>query len=167
MANILTGIRILCGLLILCFPAFSEWYYCIYLLGGFSDAIDGIVARKTGKVSEFGSKFDTVADFIFTAAVVIKIIGTLHIPLWLLIWIAIIALIKIGCHLAGYIKYHEFRTIHSKLNKVCGGIAFVVPLFIGGNYAWQAKAVAVIIICIFTTIAAIIEGMTILANKQE
>ena len=51
MANILTGIRILCGLLILCFPAFSEWYYCFYLLGGFSDAIDGIVARKTGKVA--------------------------------------------------------------------------------------------------------------------
>ena len=167
MANILTGIRILCGLLILCFPAFSEWYYCFYLLGGFSDAIDGIVARKTGKVSDFGSKFDTVADFIFTAAVVIKIIGALYIPLWFIIWIATIALIKIGCHLAGYIKYHEFRTIHSVLNKVSGGIAFVVPLFIGCNYAWQSKAVAVIIICIFTTIAAIIEGMTILANKQE
>ncbi len=151
----------------LCFPAFSGWYYCFYLFGGFSDAIDGTVARKTGTVSDFGSKFDTVADFIFTAAVVIKIIGALHIPLWLIIWIVIIALMKIGCHLAGYIKYHEFRTIHSVLNKVCGGIAFIVPLFIGGDYTWQAKAFAVIIICIFCSIAAIAEGLTILGNSQK
>lgn len=167
MANVLTGIRILCGLLILCFPAFSGWYYCFYLIGGLSDAIDGTVARKMGTASDFGSKFDTVADFIFTAAVVIKIIYALYIPVWLIIWISIIALIKIGCHLAGYIKYHEFKTVHSVLNKICGGIVFIVPLFIGGDYAWQAKAVAVIIICILTSIATIAEGMTILGNKQK
>ena len=167
MANVLTGIRILCGLLILCFPAFSRWYYCFYLIGGLSDAIDGTVARKMGTASDFGSKFDTVADFIFTAAVIIKIIHALYIPVWLIIWISIIALIKIGCHLAGYIKYHEFKTVHSVLNKICGGIVFIVPLFIGGDYAWQAKAVAVIIICILTLIATIAEGMTILGNKQK
>lgn len=167
MANLLTGIRILCGLLILCFPAFSKWYYSFYLIGGFTDAIDGTVARKTGSASDFGSKFDTVADFIFAAAVIIKIIRALHVPVWLIIWIAIIALIKIGCHLAGYIKYHEFKTVHSVLNKVCGGIAFTVPLFIGGSYAWQAKAVVIIIICILTSIAAITEGVTILADKKK
>lgn len=167
MANVLTGIRILCGLLILCFPAFSGWYYCFYLIGGFTDAIDGTVARKTGVASDFGAKFDTVSDFIFALAVVIKIIHALYIPGWLIIWISIIALIKIGCHIAGYIKYHEFKTVHSILNKICGGITFVVPLFIGGNYAWQAKAQIVIIICLITSIAAIVEGMTILANKQE
>ena len=162
MANILTGIRILCGILILYFPAFSGWYYCFYLIGGLTDAIDGTVARKMGEASDFGSKFDTVADFIFAAAVVIKIIQAVYIPVWLIIWIAIIALIKIGCHIAGYIKYHKFQTVHSLLNKVCGGIAFIVPLFIGGNFAWQAKAVVVIIICIIMSIAAIVEGMTIL-----
>ena len=167
MANVLTGIRILCGLLMLCFPAFSGWYYCFYLIGGFTDAIDGTVARKMGTVSDFGSKFDTAADFIFTLVVVIKIVHALYIPAWLLIWIAIIALIKIGCHLAGYIKYHEFKTVHSVLNKVCGGIVFIVPLFIGEEFAWQAKAVVVIIICILTSITAIAEGMTILGNKQE
>ena len=120
-----------------------------------------------GTVSDFGSKFDTVADFIFTAAVVIKIIHALYIPVWLIIWIAIIALIKIGCHLAGYIKYHEFKTVHSTLNKVCGGVAFVVPLFIGGDYVWQAKFIVVIVICILTLIAAIAEGLTILGNNQK
>ena len=167
MANVLTGIRILCGLLILCFPAFSGWYYGLYLIGGFTDAIDGTVARKTGSASDFGSNFDTAADFIFTVAVIIKIITAIHVPVWLIIWIAIIALIKIGCHLAGYIKYHEFKTVHSVLNKVCGGIVFIVPLFIGEEFAWQAKAVVVIIICILASITAIAEGVTILGNKQK
>lgn len=166
MANVLTGIRILCGLLILCFPAFSGWYYCFYLIGGFTDAIDGTVARKMGTASDFGSKFDTIADFIFTLAVVIKIVRALYFPVWLIIWIAVIALIKIGCHLAGYIKYHEFKTVHSALNKVCGGAAFVVPLFIGGDYAWQAKFIVLIVICILTSIAAIAEGMKIIRNNQ-
>ena len=162
MANVLTGIRILCGLLMLCFPAFSRWFYCFYLIGGFTDAIDGAVARKTGTASAFGSKFDTIADFVFTLAVVIKIVSALYIPVWLIIWIAIIALIKIGCHIAGYIKYHEFKTVHSALNKVCGGIVFITPLFIGGDYAWQAKLIVVIVICILALVAAIVESITIL-----
>ena len=167
MANVLTGMRIICGLLILCFPAFSGWYYCFYLIGGFTDAIDGTIARKMGTASDFGSKFDTVADFIFAVAVVIRIMQALTVPVWLIIWIAVIALIKIGFHLAGYIKYHELKTVHSVLNKVCGGIVFIVPLFIGGNYAWQAKAVVVIIVCILTSIAAIAEGVTLLGNNEK
>lgn len=166
MANILTGIRILCGLLLLFCPAFSGGYYCFYLIGGFTDAIDGTVARKTKTTSDFGSKFDTAADFIFTVAVVIKTIKALYIPLWLIAWIAIIALIKVGFHLAGYIKYHELKTVHSMLNKICGVIVFLVPLFIGGDYAWQAKAFVMIIICIITSIAAIVEGIAIILIKR-
>ena len=167
MANVLTGIRILCGLLILCFPAFSGWYYCLYLIGGVSDAIDGTVARKMGTASDFGSRFDTAADFIFTVTVAVKIIHAVYLPVWLMIWIAIIALRKIGCHLAGYIKYHEFKTVHSVLNKICGVVIFIVPLFIDVDHAWQAKFVVIIVICILTSIAAIAEGLTILGNNQK
>ena len=54
MANALTGIRILCGIIILRFPAFSGCFFLFYLLGGFTDAIDGTVARKeTGEIAIF------------------------------------------------------------------------------------------------------------------
>jgi len=81
MANIFTGIRILCGILILIFPAFSGWYYSFFLLGCFSDAIDGTVARKRNEQSDFGSRFDTVADFVFAICVLIKLISSLNFPL--------------------------------------------------------------------------------------
>jgi len=165
MANILTGIRILCGILILRFPAFSGWFYFFYLLGGFTDAIDGTVARKTGTASTFGMKFDTVADNVFAVAVSYKLIKSLYLPLWLILWIGLIALLKIGSHLAGYYKYHELKTVHSTLNKVCGGAAFLVPLLIGGQYAWQAKFLLVISVCILTSAAAIAEAFAILRKK--
>ena len=62
MANILTSCRILCSIPLLIFPAFSPWFYAIYLISGFTDMIDGAIARKTNTVSEFGSKLDTVAE---------------------------------------------------------------------------------------------------------
>ena len=63
MANIITGIRILCSIALLFFPAFSPSFYALYIAAGVSDMIDGTVARKTGTASEFGSKLDTAADF--------------------------------------------------------------------------------------------------------
>lgn len=157
MANILTGLRMLCGILLLCFPTFSGWYYLFYLLGGFTDAIDGAVARRLGQASDFGAKFDTAADVIFAMAAVITIIGALYVPLWLMLWIGLIILIKFAGLISGYIRYHEWRVIHSALNRICGILVFLVPLFIGGDYPRQAKALAVIALCILATAAAIAE----------
>lgn len=67
-ANILTGFRILGSILLLFFPVFSEAFYSIYLLCGFSDMIDGTIARKTNSASELGAKMDTVADLVFVAS---------------------------------------------------------------------------------------------------
>ena len=54
MANIITGIRIVLSVALLFCPALSPMFYALYIAAGFSDMIDGAVARKTGTVSEFG-----------------------------------------------------------------------------------------------------------------
>ena len=77
-ANIITSCRILCSMGILCFPAFSPEFYTMYFLCGFSDMIDGTIARKTNAVSEFGSKLDTVADFVFVVVCLIKLLPMRH-----------------------------------------------------------------------------------------
>ena len=64
-ANILTSFRILGSILLLFFPMFSVEFYTIYLLCGFSDMIDGTIARKTNSTSELGAKIDSVADLVF------------------------------------------------------------------------------------------------------
>ena len=65
MANFITSLRIICSIALLLCPALSPVFYALYISAGFTDMIDGTIARKTNTVSEFGSKLDTVADFIF------------------------------------------------------------------------------------------------------
>ncbi len=73
MANLLTALRIVCGILILACPVFSVWYYALYLLAGLTDAIDGTVARKLGESSAFGARFDTFADIVFALAGLLRL----------------------------------------------------------------------------------------------
>ena len=97
MANIITGIRIVISAVLLFCPVFSPAFFLFYITAGITDMADGAVARRTATVSEFGSKLDTAADIAFTAVCLIKLLPVLHIPAWLYIWIAIIALIKVAC----------------------------------------------------------------------
>ena len=95
-ANIITGCRIFCSILMIFFPVFSAEFYITYLICGFTDMIDGTVARKTNSISEFGAKFDTVSDLIFIAVSLFKLFPVIHITKWLWIWIVIILIIKAG-----------------------------------------------------------------------
>ena len=90
-ANILTCCRILGSILLLFFPAFSVAFYIIYLFCGFSDMIDGTIARKTNSTSKFGSQLDSIADFIFAGISFLKLLPAIHIPGWLWIWGGMIA----------------------------------------------------------------------------
>lgn len=166
-ANLLTGTRILCGLLILVCPAFSGRYYLLYLVGGITDAVDGTVARKLGQESAFGAKLDTAADFVFAISVTVKICVSLHVPLWLTVCIGMIVLMKIGNLIAGYIRYHELITVHSALNRICGVIVFAVPLLIGVSDARQATTVVEIAVYVVAALAAIAERAEIIGRKRK
>lgn len=91
MANIITGIRIVLSVALLFCPALSPRFYALYIAAGFSDMIDGAVARKTGTVSEFGSKLDTIADIVFVAVCLIELLPVLHVPVWLYEWVPVSA----------------------------------------------------------------------------
>ena len=82
-ANLITGTRILCSIVLLFCSPFSPSFYALYLVAGLTDMIDGPVARKTGTVSELGAKLDTTADFLFIAACLIKLLPLIPFSLWL------------------------------------------------------------------------------------
>ena len=138
-------------------PALSPTFYALYIAAGFSDMIDGAVARKTGAVSEFGSKLDTIADIVFTVVCLIKLLPVLDVPAWLYIWISVIAIIKLINIAIGYIRQKEFVAVHSVINKVTGGLLFIFPLtltFIDLKYSAA-------VVCAVATIAAVYEGFLI------
>mgnify|MGYP002512705279 CR=1 FL=1 len=161
-ANIVTGCRILGSVLLLFFPAFSVEFYIIYIICGFSDMIDGTIARKTNSVSDFGSKIDTAADLVFVAVSFIKLLPTIHIPWWLWIWGGIIAIIKIGNIIWGYFSRRQFISLHTIMNKITG-LLFLLPLtlfFVELKYSS-------IVVCSIATLAAIQEGGYIATNCEK
>ena len=64
-ADIISALRIVFGLCMLCFKPFSALFYVFYSLGGITDMLDGFVARKLKIESDFGEKLDSVADIVF------------------------------------------------------------------------------------------------------
>ena len=125
--------------------------------------LDGAIARKTCTVSEFGSKLDTVADFVMVTLCMIKLLPVIHIPTWLLIWIIVIAVIKAVNLISGYVTRKKIVVLHTIMNKVTGILLFVLPLtlkIIDLKYSGAiASAVA--------TFAAIQEGHMIRTEKQS
>ena len=103
-ANIITGSRIVFSIAILFTQPFSPMFYVLYGAAGLTDMIDGTVARQTNTVSAFGAKFDTIADFVFVAVCLIKLLPVFTIPVWLWIWIAVIALLKVINIISSYVK---------------------------------------------------------------
>ena len=130
MANFISVIRIVCSIILLFCPVFSPAFYVLYITAGVSDMIDGTVARKTGTVSELGSKLDSAADFVFVVVCLIKLIPAIHIPIWLIIWMIVIAVIKVINLIRGYVARKEIVACHTVMNKVTGLLLFVLPLTI-------------------------------------
>ncbi|MGN0635718.1 MAG: CDP-alcohol phosphatidyltransferase family protein [Acutalibacteraceae bacterium] len=161
-ANILTFCRILCSAALLFFPPLSPAFYVLYLTAGFTDMIDGTVARKLGTAGAFGAKLDTAADFLFFVSCLAKLFALLHIPIWLWIWIASIAAIKIFTAGFAFLKQRKFAAVHTVLNKITGLLLFVFPLTL--SVIDPKKSLAVL--CFAATMAAVQEGYCVLTKKS-
>lgn len=162
-ANLITGTRILCSVVLLFCPAFSQPFYVLYFVAGLTDMIDGPVARKTGTVNKLGAKLDTAADFVFVAVCLWKLLPSLAVPLWLWIWIVLIALIKMINIISGYVIQKKYVANHTVMNKVTGILLFVLPLTLP---VVELKYSA-LLVCTVATFAAIQEGHYIRKGRDD
>ena len=160
-ANIITGCRIIGSILLLFFPTFSLVFYITYIICGFSDMIDGTIARKTNSTSELGTKIDTVADIAFITISLIKILPTINMPKWLWIWGILIAIIKIANIILGYACKKQFISLHTIMNKVTGFLLFLLPLIV----SLVDLKYSLMVVCCFATFSAIQEGFYILKKQ--
>ena len=163
LANVITGCRILFSVIILLVPVFSPVFYGCYLAAGCTDMIDGTIARKLGIESEFGSKFDTIADIVFVVAAAYKMFPLMEIPKGIWIWIGAIALIKIINIISGFVVEKQFVSVHTVANKVTGLLVFLLPL----TMAVVELRYSALVVCMVATFAAIQEGHIIRIGKVE
>ena len=153
-ANFVTGLRIVYSLIMLYFPVFTPGFNTCYLLAGITDMVDGSVARRFGTESEFGEKLDTVADIIFVAASLYKLLPAIALATGIWIWTGIIAVVKVINIISGFVVQKRFVAVHSLANKITGIALFLLPLtlpFVDIKYT-------AVLLCMLATFAAVQEG---------
>ena len=130
-------------------------FWTLYLLCGFSDVLDGAVARSTGTVSRLGERLDTIADIIFVAVWMLLFIPAIDVGRWLWIWTGIIALIKVVNVISGLAMKKGFVAKHTPANKATGLLLFLLPMVI---LLEVIKVPYIVLVCLLATFAAIQEG---------
>lgn len=128
-SNCITFVRIIGSVVLLFLTAFSPEFYITYTICGLSDAIDGHVARKFNTSSEFGARLDSVADIMFYAVMIIKILPKLIKILPMIVWYILAAALatRLVSYIVAAFKYKKFASQHTYLNKLTGLVVFVAP----------------------------------------
>ena len=162
MANLITSCRILLSLLLLFFPALSPGFYGLYLAAGLSDMLDGFVARRTNRTSPLGAKLDSIADLVFLAVCLVKLLPVLALPVWLWGWVGLIALLRLVNVVSGFVCRKKLVLLHTRANKLTGALLFLLPLSLDFlNIAYTAVP-----LCALASFAAIQEGHFIRTGRE-
>jgi CDP-diacylglycerol--glycerol-3-phosphate 3-phosphatidyltransferase len=125
--------------------------------------IDGTVARKLNAVSTLGSKLDTIADFVFMAVCVVKLLPVIDLPFLLWVWIAVIAIIKINTLVLGFVYKKKLVDLHTVLNKTTGLFLFLLPFIL----RFIEPTLAFSVVCITATVAAVEESYRTIKAKDK
>lgn len=129
--NCITALRIV-GTLCLIFTApLSLVFYLIYTFCGLSDVLDGWIARATNSTSDFGSRLDSIADLLFYAVMLIKLLPALwrSLPAWIWYVVGGILLLRLASYITAAVKFRRFAAVHTRMNKLTGASVFLIPYF--------------------------------------
>ena len=87
----------------------------------------------------------------------------IHIPGWVWIWGSVIAIIKIGNIIWGYISKKQFVALHTIMNKITGLLLFLYPL----SLSLVELKYSSLVVCLIATFSAIQETVYITAERES
>ena len=134
-ANLITLIRIFGAIALIMLEPLSLPFFIVYGVCGLSDAFDGLVARKLGVQSSFGSALDSLSDLLFYGVMAAKLFPTFQRLLLPYQWVIIG--VPTALHFIAYIicaiKFNRFSAIHTYANKALGLLVYAFPFFFIGE----------------------------------
>lgn len=129
--NVLSGLRILLAMGLLLIPPLGLSFYVLYLMCGLTDILDGFLARRLQAESSFGSRLDSVADFLLVCILLWRLIPVIQPSGAVLIWVLGIALLRLLAACTAKIRFGHWCFLHTWGNKLTGGLLFLYPLSLG------------------------------------
>ena len=148
MADTVTVVRMTASLFLIFIPLSSIWFLIIYTFAGLTDVLDGWLARKTGRASEFGARLDSIADLLFYGVLLVRLFPLLYqiLPgeIWYAVWGSIV--VRLASYTTAAVKYHRFASLHTWLNKLTGAAVFLLPYVLFSTfvvvYSWAVCILA-------------------------
>lgn len=128
--NCISFSRIIFSVILIFVKPLSISFYAVYIICGVSDIMDGIIARKTGTTSMFGAKLDSVADMVMDIVLLFVFYKIVNFEFKVIIWIFLIAFIRLASMIAAVKKYKTFASIHTYGNKTTGILLFGFPILL-------------------------------------
>jgi len=117
------------------------WFVIVYIITGLTDLLDGWLARKFHWETDFGAKLDGFADIVFMLSLLGVVFGVLgrallpQIELYVIIGVAVLALLKLVNLFYTKIKFKQWSTMHTLANKYTALPFYVlIPLFVVYTY---------------------------------
>ena len=130
LANILSLSRIPLAFILFCCKEINALFLSVYIICGFTDFIDGPIARKTNSSSSLGAAFDTVGDMLTYLALTKILVANKLVPVWVLIWIISAGVLFVICTFISKYRFQKFYLPHTYLGKIFGGTIFLLPFAI-------------------------------------
>ncbi len=161
-ANAITLFRIPLAIAMLFVTPFSASFWSFYLCGGFTDVIDGFIAKKLNQQSALGAKLDSIADFVFAGVIAIFAVINIEIPIWLWLCIMGAALLRFVSYGIGFYKYHTFAALHTCANKITGVLIFMCPIL----YKALGLIVTGVLLCTIAFFSALEEVLITVKSKE-
>ncbi len=142
--NLITLIRVIIIPFFVYFIIYDDYIYrligfFLFIVGAFTDLLDGYIARKRKETTDFGKFFDPLADklLVISALIVFFILPDTFIPLWMIIIIISRDVLITLMRILAKIKGENFKT--SNIGKLktffqISGIVLVLAIIVIRSY---------------------------------
>lgn len=156
LANLVSLSRVFLSIFLVPLRNHTGIFVVVYLVCGFTDVLDGFIARKTKTESLAGARLDSLADvFMFTAIVLILYLRTgKELAEFTPILLAVVLVRLASVAIAGY----RFRVLvlglHTWGNKLTGLLVYLAPLLVMVCLPEQVF----LFVCLVAILSAVEEG---------
>ncbi len=130
--NILSYVRILLiPVIIISYISLKDYLLCaiLVLASGFTDVVDGFIARKFNMITDWGKFIDPVADKLTQISLVFCVVPKYP---WALVLIAMMLVKELLLFLWGLKEFHKSETVNSSrwFGKLCTVIVYMILLLL-------------------------------------
>jgi len=132
----------------------------LFFVAGFSDGVDGYLAKKFGWQTRFGALIDPLADKLLVASTFLTLVYIGLVPLWLGVLVVTRDVIIIGGATAYNFLVRPLQGEPTRISKFNTGVELLFVLFTLSRAAWGwPQEITIIVLGAGVFVTAVVSGI--------